>query len=110
VLFQNETPSKCTSKFNPIPYTVKDTKGPMVSVESDSGHRVTRNSSVMKTVQPTLCASNMEMNNTDDDLGDDLLEDGSGQTTEEANIRPTRERRPPVYLRDYVRNVEYEVP
>ena len=82
----------------------------MVSVESDSGHRVTRNSSVMKKVQPTLSASNMEMNNTDDDLGDDLLEDGSGQTTEEANIRPTRERRPPVYLRDYVRNVEYEVP
>ena len=64
----------------------------------------------MKKVQPTLGASNMEMNNTDDDLGDDLLEDGSGQTTEEANIRPTRERRPPVYLRDYVRNVEYEVP
>jgi len=71
---------------------------------------VTRNSSVMKKVQPTLGASNMEMNNTDDDLGDDLLEDGSGQNTEEANIRPTRERRPPVYLRDYVRNVEYEVP
>jgi len=38
VLLQNETPSKCTTKFKPIPYTVKDTKGPMVSVESDSGH------------------------------------------------------------------------
>ena len=36
VLLQNETPSKCTMKFKPILYTVKDTKGPMVSVESDS--------------------------------------------------------------------------
>ena len=38
MLLQNETPSKCTTKFKPIPYTVKDTKGPMVSAESDSGH------------------------------------------------------------------------
>ena len=84
----------------------------MVSVESDSGHRVTRNSSVMKKVKPTLDSSNMERNNNNnnDDFGDDLVDDGSGQHTEEANTRPTRERRPPTYLRDFVRNVEYGVP
>ena len=49
-------------------------------------------------------------NNNNDDFGDDLVDDGSGQHTEEANTRPTRERRPPTYLRDFVRNVEYGVP
>ena len=76
----------------------------MVSLEGDLGHHVTGNSSVMKKVQPTFGASNMEMNKTDDDLEDDLLENDSGQNTEEANIWPTWVQRPPVYLRDYVRD------
>ncbi|XP_052806251.1 uncharacterized protein K02A2.6-like [Mya arenaria] len=109
VLLRNETPSKCSTQFKPMPYTVTETKGPMISVKCDSGHRVTRNSSFMKKVEPSLDASNMDMNNNDDDLGDDLIDNDGGQNTTEVHTRPTRERRPPTYLSDYVRSVDNKV-
>jgi hypothetical protein len=37
--------------YNPVPYTVTNKKGPMISVQNDTGHCVTRNSS---TVDPDL--------------------------------------------------------
>lgn len=113
VLLQNETPTKLATSYKPVPYTVTDTKGPMISVENESGHRVTRNSSAMKKVNPNIKASSTMMNNNNG-LEEDIFDETSGQNAEGANIRensrPVRERRPPKYLQDYVRIVRHMVP
>jgi len=102
VLLQNEAMTKSTTKFKPVPYTVTDTKGPMISVENDSGHRVTRNSSAMKKVNPTLEAlrSDEGVNEPEDD---DVSIDGGNHADDTGTMaRPVRERRRPAYLQDYV--------
>ena len=105
VLLQNESPTKSTTKYKPIPYQVTDGKGPMITAEN-SKHRVTRNSSYMKKVTPTLKPlreDNVEQN--DDEIEDQINDqtnadqNNSGQ---HISNRPVRERRTPVCLKDYI--------
>ena len=103
VLLQNENKTKMTTTYKPVPYTVVDKRGSMVTVEH-SGHRVTRNSSCMKKVPENLEPS--EMSSDERVVEDDILLDSdpndSSQSMGNTNVRPTRERRAPKYLDDYV--------
>ena len=105
VLLQNESPSKSTTKYKPIPYQVTDVKGPMITAEN-SKHQVTRNSSYMKKVTSTLKPFREDNVEHDDEIEDQINDQmnfdqkvDSGQNTP---IRPVRERRTPAYLGDYV--------
>jgi hypothetical protein len=50
VLVRNEARTKSDSIYKPTPFTVIDRKGTMISVKNDAGHCMTRNSSVIKSV------------------------------------------------------------
>lgn len=106
VLLRNETPRKSSTMYNPVPYTVTNKKGPMISVQNDAGHCVTRNSSVMKTVYPDL-VGNMPKKLGENEHGENDIEDYQGkERADRQNMtyaaRPVRDSRPPTYLKDFV--------
>ena len=105
VLIQNEMPTKTSSKYKPIPYTVKEKKGPMISVENNSGHRVTRNSSMMKKINPSLKGRN-EDEGVEDEPMEINIDSSQNRQEDLVSTRPVRERRAPARLSDYVWNVK----
>lgn len=76
----------------------------MISVENAAGHRMTRNSSQMKTINRELVGKQPEI--PENDPGDEEICEESARPNPPVGLtlnRPTRERRPPAYLQDYVR-------
>lgn len=105
VLVRNESKTKSDSTYKPTPYTVFDRKGTMISVRNDAGHTMTRNSSVMKTVDPGIVGKEQEICENDLDEGETTENEQNLHESPQSGLarsRPTRDRRPPSYLKDYV--------
>ncbi|RXN06658.1 putative protein K02A2.6-like protein [Labeo rohita] len=83
--------NKLTATYNHKPYKVTTVKGSMVTAERD-GHRVTRNSSFFKKLDPGLC----DTSTAEED------EEVTADTVPVLAKYPARHRRPPQYLRDFV--------
>jgi hypothetical protein len=105
VLVRNEARTKSDSIYKPTPYTVIDRKGTMISVRNDAGHCMTRTSSVMKTVDPEIVGKEPETPENDLDEGEIIGNEQNSHASPQSGLarrRPTRDRRPPPYLKDYV--------
>ncbi|XP_060569033.1 uncharacterized protein K02A2.6-like [Ruditapes philippinarum] len=105
VLVRNEARTKSDSIYKPTPYTVIDRRGTMISVRNDAGHCMTRNSSVMKTVDPGIVGKEPETSENDLDEGEIIGNEQNSHASPQSGLartRPTRDRRPPPYLKDYV--------
>ncbi|RXN35915.1 Retrovirus-related Pol polyprotein from transposon 297 [Labeo rohita] len=83
--------NKLTATYNHKPYKVTTVKGSMVTAERD-GHRVTRNPSFFKKLDPGLC----DTSTAEED------EEVTADTVPVLAKYPARHRRPPQYLRDFV--------
>jgi transposase InsO family protein len=100
VLLRNETKSKTTPVFDPRPHIVTDKKGNMVTTRQNE-KTVTRNSSFFK-------KTNHQLRNTDTAEEEEIqIPDTATQKNQAESLgthtpRPTRQRKRPVYLQDYV--------
>ena len=95
---------KSTTPYDPRPYTVSQCKGSMVTATRDD-KEITRNSSFYKKDQPRVIKQEVDSDDDEPEITEiptAMQEDPP--VTEEAPQRryPTRERRPPEYLKDYV--------
>jgi hypothetical protein len=124
VLVRQQKRDKLSSYFDPIPYTITNIKGTMVTAKRKD-HAITRNSSFFRRINPpTTTSTTIEENNSQSQSDDDDLPEAEitqptpiqqpqplRQTTpaiqQQTTPRPQRQRRLPRRLNDFVINSIY---